>query len=154
MPARKTRKRFVHRPLTADMLEQRFRQSHFEDDLAAAYRGDIEPLRQYLLDVRLSPHQQQQLAEFLHRRRAQLRHDGKRDVPNPVRDAERAITHTVRKLRKRRYGNRKLPRGTLDKLIEEVIVDMNAHDMLDDLPGQFNFDSIRRDLKRGRSKAE
>ena len=73
----------------------------FERDLDKAYQGDIRPLRQYLLDaadgkVRAQARHLEALAEFLHLRRAQLRHG--RKMPNRARELEQHIARRVRKV--------------------------------------------------------
>jgi hypothetical protein len=143
--------KFAVRPITAEMAERHRREYEFDAALPKAYAGDIDPLCDFLLavarrEVNLRFWQAGQLAEFLQRRRKQLARYGKRDVPDPVRAAEKFYLHEVRQLKRERYGDGNVPRGGWDRLFAEL--DRQLERAGYDLPPGFRLEKVRVDLKR------
>jgi hypothetical protein len=133
-------------------------EARFEHDLIAAYRGDTKPLREYLLsDDRLTPDHRAELAVLIYWR-IQKKLRGKRGKSAPTfnldynlgREAERQIADYVQKLKKQKYGNRRLPRGGLGKFLDEVIEQLDSHGFFDDYRGTMSKERILADLKRGK----
>ena len=152
MPRRKTtRRKWTYPRRTEEMVRRQAREARFEDHLAVAYCGDVDPLVDYLLlaardEVRLSRGHVEQLAEFLRRRRAHLRRLGKRDL-NPQRDDERYFLYLLRQRKRQRYGDREVPKGGWDYLFEEVT------DLVGDDELMVDINKVRADLKRGKARS-
>src|SRR5262249_21135281 len=133
--------------------EQFFRELQFDDDVLRAYRGDTGPLCDYLKnsDLPLKQEHREQLAELIYRRIEQKKRGrprGSDPVPNREgREAEDLIVYQVRQLKLRKFGNKRVPRGALGALIEEVLE--NNADRFDGLGGEISIAKIRRELKRG-----
>jgi len=134
---------------------RRLRMDQFDDDITRAYRGDTGSLCDYLKDSDLPLKQQhrQQLADLIYRRIEQKKRGrprGSDPVPNPVREAERAIVDDVRQLKLRRFGNKGVPKGGLNALIYEAL-ENNAY-AFEGFGADINIANIRRELKRGTKK--
>jgi hypothetical protein len=111
---------FVYKKRSPEEHRRRLRVFAFEEHIIRAYRGETGPLREYLQsDLPLSQEHREQLAELVYWR-IQNKGRGKRGkgAPtfNPDRQGERLIAYEVRKLKEQRYGNRRAPRGTNEKL--------------------------------------
>ena len=167
MPPRKTRvrrttrRKWIYPRRTEEMVRRQAREAaseaaseaRFEHDLIAAYRGDTKPLREYLVsDDRITPEHREQLADLIYWRiqKKQRGKRGKAPTFNPDREGERLIVHYVRKLKRQKYGNRRLPRGGLRKLLDEVIEQLGSHGFFDDYQGTMSKERILADLKRGK----
>jgi hypothetical protein len=98
----------------------------------------------------LSQDQREQIADLI-RRRIQRKQRGRPRgsglVPNPAREAERLIAYGVRQLKLRKYGDKPVPRGKLDQLIDQVCED--TAERFEGVGG-ISIDNIRSELKRGR----
>jgi hypothetical protein len=154
--------RFLYRPTPLDTIQRRQRESAFRDHIIRAYRRDTGPLREYLRDfrlgkVRLTPDHVELLENLIYWR-IEKKQRGKRGKGAPTfnhdREGERLIAHLVRKLKKQRYGNRRLPRGGLLKLLDEVIEQLDSRpdgsSFFDDYQGTISKKRILADLKRGK----
>ena len=143
---------FGYQKRSREQLLRRLRIYQFDDDVVRAYRGDTEPLCDYLknLDLPLHEDHREKLAELIHwrnQRKQRGRPRGSAPVPNPGRQAEQLIVYQVRQLKSRLYGKGRVPRGGLNALIEEVCV--NNAERFDGLGGDISIANIRRELKRG-----
>jgi hypothetical protein len=132
--------------------EQFLRQLQFDDDIFRAYRGDTGPICDYLKNpsLPLTDEHREKLAELISwriQRKQRGRPRGSVPVPNAGREAEQLIIYQVRQLKLRRFGNKRVPRGGLKALIEEVLE--NNADRFDGLGGEISIANIRRELKRG-----
>src|SRR2546429_5660034 len=147
-----TSKRFVYRKRSREQFLQVLRISQFDDDVRRAYRGDKGRLCDYLKNpaLPLTDEHREKLAELIYwriRRKQRGRPRGSVPVPNPGREAEQLIVYKVRQLKLRMFGNERVPRGTLNALIDEVL--KNNADRFDGLGGDISIVNIRRELKRG-----
>jgi hypothetical protein len=89
------------------------------------------------------------LAELIRRRiepKPRGRPRGSDPVPNPAREAERLIVYEVRQLKLRQFGNKRVPRGKLNALIDQV---MKSNAERFDGVGDISIENIRNELKRG-----
>ena len=148
----KRKTKFVYQKRSQEQLLRRRRIYQFDDDVVAAYRGDTGPLCDYLKnsDLPLQWDHREKLADLIHRRierKQRGRPRGSVPIPNPGRDAEQIIIYEVRQLKKRMFGNKRVPRGGLKALIDQVCED-NAEGF-DGLGGDISIANIRRGLKRG-----
>lgn len=134
----------VHRQQS---LSKRLMMYSFDDHVSCAYRGDAQPLCEYLLsDTPLSQENRRKLADLISRR-IQLKQRGRPrgSDPAPVTEAVRQIAYDVRRLQVREYGNKAAPKGKLDLLIDKVM-DQRGEDG-HDLKGATR-DNIRAALRR------
>jgi hypothetical protein len=144
--------------------EQFLREYAFREHITRAWRGDTGPLREYLRDyqlgkVRLTPGHVELLEELIFWR-IEKKQRGKRGkgapTLNPDREGERRIANMVRERKKQRYGNRRLPRGALPKLVDEVMDELacrpDGTSFFDDYQGTISKKTILADLKRGKQK--
>ena len=148
-----TMARWRYRPSSPDWIRRSLRESAFREHIVRAYRGDTKPLREYLVsDDRITPEHREQLADLIYWRiqKKQRGKRGKAPTFNPDREGERLIVHYVRKLKRQKYGNRRLPRGGLRKLLDEVIEQLGSHGFFDDYQGTMSKERILADLKRGK----
>jgi hypothetical protein len=140
---------------TPEMVRRQLRKIQFDADVLRAYRGDTGPLCDYLKDsdLPLQWNHREMLAELIYRRIERKRRGrprGSDPVLNPAREAERVIVDEVRQLKLRRFGNKRVPKGGLNAVIDEVRE--NNADRFDGLGGDISTENIRRELKRGAKK--
>jgi hypothetical protein len=146
---------FVYQKRSREQFLRRLRIFQFDDDVLGAYRGDTGPLCDYLKnsDLPLTDEHREKLAELIYwriQRKQRGRPRGSVPVPNPARGAELLIAHQVRQLKLRMFGGKRVPRGTLNALIDQVLE--NNADHFDGLGGEISIENIRRELKRGTKK--
>jgi len=155
--------RYLYQP-TPLGTKQLIREWTFREHIIAAWRGETGPLREYLRDLRsgkvpLTPEQVEQLEELIFWR-IEKKQRGKRGkgapTLSPDREGERRIVRIVQWEKKQRYGNRRLPRGGLLKLLDEVIEQLDARpdgaSFFEDYQGTICKARILADLKRGKRK--
>jgi hypothetical protein len=148
----KKRRKFVYQRRSDEQIRRRRRMDQFDRDIVDAHRGDTKRLCEYLetADLPLSQDQREQIADLI-RRRIQRKQRGRPRgsglVPNPAREAERLIAYGVRQLKLRKYGDKPVPRGKLDQLIDQVCED--TAERFEGVGG-ISIDNIRSELKRGR----
>jgi hypothetical protein len=155
MPNEREKKRrtpFVYQRRSDEQIRRRLRIYQFDGDISRAYRGDTGPLCDYLKnrDLPLEYEHREKLAELIHwriQRKQRGRPRGSVPVPNPGREAEQLIAYDVRQLKSRLFGNKPVPRGKLNELIDQVMED-NA-ERFDGEGSNISIDNIRRELKRG-----
>jgi hypothetical protein len=143
---------FVYRKRSREQFLRQRRIYRFDDDVLRAYRGDTGPVCDYLKnsDLPLTDEHREELAKLIDsriQRKQRGRPRGSLPVPNPARDAELVIAHEVRRLKLRMFGGKRVPRGTLNALIDRVRE--NNADRFDGLGGEISIENIRRELKRG-----
>jgi hypothetical protein len=156
--------RYVYHPTSPDTIRRIIQELSFRDHIVHAWRGKTGPLREYLRDfrlgkVRLTPERVQLLEELIYWR-IEKKQRGKRGKGAPTfspdREGERLIANIVRRRKKQRYGNRRLPRGGLRKLLDEVIEQLDSRpdgtSFFDDYQGTISEKTILADLKRGKRK--
>jgi len=146
---------FVYQKRRREQFLRLLRESKFDDDVLGAYRGDTGPLCDYLKnsDLPLDYEHREKLAELIHwriQRKQRGRPRGSVPVPNPGREAEQLIVYGVRQLKLRMFGNKRVPKGGLNALINQVCE--NNADRFDGLGGHISIANIRRELKRGTKK--
>jgi hypothetical protein len=148
----------VYKRRDSEALRERWR-SHqddaefddrFRDAILQAYRENTGPLRDLLYsDTPLSSEHREMLAALIRRFIEQKqwgRPRGSVPVPNPARENERRIVDQVRKLKLRKFGRKRVPKGGLKALVDQVIQQLNENDLLE---GGANMENIRSELKRG-----
>jgi hypothetical protein len=147
--------RFGYQKRSREQFLRVLRTSQFDDDIVRAYRGDTGPLCDYLKnsDLPLSWDHREVLAELIHRRIEQKKRGrplGSDPVSNLGREAEKLIVYQVQQLKLRMFGNKRVPKGRLNALIDQVRE--NNADRFDGLGGDISIENIRRELKRGTKK--
>jgi hypothetical protein len=142
--------------LAEQAFRRRLRRYQLDDDILQAYRGDTNGLCNYLRsDLPLWPEQRWRIADLIHRRierkQQRGRPRGSDPVPNPAREAERLIVCEVRQLKSNVFGDKRVPRGKLNALIDRVM-ESNAERF--DGVGNISIANIRNELKRGAKRAK
>jgi len=146
---------FVYQERRREQFLRLRRMDQFDDDIIRAYRGDTGPLCDYLKnsDLPLEYEHREKLAELIYWRIQRKQHGrprGSVPVLNPGREAEQLIVYEVRQLKLRMFGNKRVPKGGLNALINQVCE--NNADRFDGLGGHISIANIRRELKRGTKK--
>jgi hypothetical protein len=157
MPNEREKKRrtpFVYQRRSDEQIRQLLRIGQFDDDIINAHRGDTKGLCEYLetADLPLSQDQREQIAELIRRRiqrKQRGRPRGSAPVPNPAREAERLIAYMVRQLKSRKYGDKPVPKGKLNELIDQVCED--TAERFEGVGG-ISIDNVRSELKRPRRR--
>lgn len=146
---------FGYQKRTREQFLRLLRIEQFDEDIARAYRGDTRLLCDFLKnsDLPLKDEHREKLADLIYwriERKKRGRPRGSVPVPNPGRDAERFIVDEVRQLKSRMFGDKRVPRGKLNALIDQVC--KSTADRFDGLGGDIKKANIRRELKRGTKK--
>jgi hypothetical protein len=156
--APKRRAQFVYKRRDPEALRARWRRhqddaefdDRFRDAILQAYRENTGPLRDLLYsDTPLSSEHRELLAALIRwgiEPKGRGRPRGSVPVPNPARENVRRVMDVVRKLKLRKFGGTRVPKGELKALIAHAIQQLNKDDLLE---GGINMENIRSELKRG-----
>src|SRR5262249_50550542 len=128
------------------------RRRAFDHYIMLAYHGDTKALRVTLLSgMPLSKEHRKKLAELIYRRierKKRGRPRGHVPVRNPLDEEHRLIISEAQRLRSRRFGTKRIPRGGWNDLIEQATE--NIFFELGAFHGDIDKEKIHNALTRGK----